>query len=64
VRKEKATDTKVVPYSVVRSPTPTTSADNANGADKGDAPERVIDGNNSGEDEVSLPWFVVPRWRL
>jgi hypothetical protein len=55
VRKEKAADTEAAPSSVARSLTPTTSADNANGANKGDAPERVIDGNNSGEDEVSLP---------
>jgi hypothetical protein len=51
VREEKTTDVEAVPSSTTRSPAPTASTDGANGTDKGDTPDRVIGGSNSGEDE-------------
>jgi hypothetical protein len=55
VCEEKTTDVEATPSSAARSPAPTASADDTDGTDKGDTPDRVIGGSNSGEDEVSLP---------
>jgi hypothetical protein len=52
MREEKAADAEAAPSFVMKSPAPTTSADNV---DKGDAPDRVIGGSSSGGDEVGLP---------
>jgi hypothetical protein len=52
VREEDAADTETVPSSAMTSPAPTASTDDV---DKGDTPNRVIGGNNSGEDEAGLP---------
>jgi hypothetical protein len=51
VHEEKTTDVEAAPSSTTRSPAPTASTDGANGADKGDTPDRVIGGSNSDEDE-------------
>jgi hypothetical protein len=55
VREEKIIDVKVVPSSAMRSLAPTAFDDNADDADKGDTPDRVIGGSNSDRDEADLP---------
>jgi hypothetical protein len=55
VHKEKAANAEVVPSSVTRSLAPTTSTTDADGADKGDTPDRVICSSSSGGDEAGLP---------
>jgi hypothetical protein len=52
VHEEKVVDAEAAPSYAARSPTQTAFTDNA---DKGDAPDRVIDGSNSNRDEVGLP---------
>jgi hypothetical protein len=55
VHKEKAADVEATPSSAVRSLAPTASADDADGTDKGNTPDQVIDGSNNSGDEVGLP---------
>jgi hypothetical protein len=55
VCEEDATNAEVAPSSAVKSPTPTASFEDANDADKGRSPDRVI-GNSSGDgDKAALP---------
>jgi hypothetical protein len=55
VHEEKATDVEAASSSAARSPAPTASADDADGTNKGNTPDRVISGTNSGRDEADLP---------
>jgi hypothetical protein len=55
VHEEKTVYAKAMPSSAARSLAPTTSADDTNGADKGDTPDRVIGGSSSCGDEAGLP---------
>jgi hypothetical protein len=55
VCEKKASDVEAAPSSIARFPTPTASADDADGADKGDTPDRVISGSSNGGDEACLP---------
>jgi hypothetical protein len=61
VCKEKTIDTKVASSSAARSPTPTTSADDA---DKGNTPDWVIGGSSSDGDEANFPYATTLGWRL
>jgi hypothetical protein len=64
VHEEKTTDTEAMPSYVACSSAPTTSANDANDANKGDTPDRVIGGSSSGRDEADLPWATALRWHL
>jgi hypothetical protein len=55
VCEEKITDVEVVPSSATRSLAPTAFDDDADDADKGDTPDRVIGGSNNDRDEADLP---------
>jgi hypothetical protein len=55
VREEKAADAEAAPSSTARSPTPTTSVDDADGTYKSNTPDWVTSGSSSGEDEAGLP---------
>jgi hypothetical protein len=55
VCEEKVTDVKAAPSSATRSPAPTASADDTDGTDNGDTPNRVICGSSSDGDETGLP---------
>jgi hypothetical protein len=55
MHKEKAADVEATPSSAARSLAPTASADDADGIDKGNTPDQVIDGSNNSGDEVGLP---------
>jgi hypothetical protein len=61
VCKEKTIDTEVASSSAARSPTPTTSADDA---DKGNTPDWVIGGSSSDGDEANFPYATTLGWRL
>jgi hypothetical protein len=55
VREEKAADAEAAPSSAARSPTPTTSVDDADGTYKSNTPDWVTSGSSSGGDEAGLP---------
>jgi hypothetical protein len=55
VCEEDATNAEVAPSSAVKSPTPTASFKDANDADKGRSPDRVIGNSSSGGDKAALP---------
>jgi hypothetical protein len=55
VHEEKAVNIEVVPSSAARSLTPTASADDADGTDIGNTPDRVIGSSSSNGDEADLP---------
>jgi hypothetical protein len=55
VCEKKVITNEATPSSTARSLTPTASADDTDGTDKGDAPDRVIGGSNSDRDEAGLP---------
>jgi hypothetical protein len=55
VREEDTVDAKTMPSSVVKSPTPTASVDDADDVDKGHSSDQVIGDSSSGRDEVGSP---------